>query len=53
MKLKVEQPAAGRPEVMGSHVEVDSDTTAKTEEDHLAGLMEEYRLDGTWVEHSQ
>jgi hypothetical protein len=39
----------GRLEGMGSPAEVDGDSTAKMEGDHVAGLKEGCRPSGTWV----
>jgi hypothetical protein len=50
MKLEVEQPVVGRLEGMGSPAEVDGDSTAKMEGDHVVGLKEGCRPGDTWVE---
>jgi hypothetical protein len=52
VELTVEQPATGRLEDMGPPIEVDSDSTATTEGDHVAGLKAECRPGGTWAEAS-
>jgi hypothetical protein len=49
----VEQLAIG---ILGGVVptaEVDADSTAEMEVDHMAGLEEECRPSNTWVEHPQ
>jgi hypothetical protein len=47
----VEQPAKSRLEDMGPPAEVDGDSTAETEGNHVAVLKEKCRSDGTWAEH--
>jgi hypothetical protein len=42
-----------RLEDMGPPAEVDGGSTAKTEGDHVAGLTQESRSGGTWVEWPQ
>jgi hypothetical protein len=49
-ELEVEQPAGGRPEDMWPPTEVDGDSTTETEGDNVAGMWEECRPSGTWVE---
>jgi hypothetical protein len=53
MELEVEQPATGRLEDVGPPAKVDGGSTAETEGDHIAGLKEECRPGGTWVECPQ
>jgi hypothetical protein len=45
----VEQTAAGRPEGVVPPPKVDGGSTAVMEGDHMASLMDECRLGGTWA----
>jgi hypothetical protein len=49
----VEQPAVGTLGGIVPTAEVDVDSTAEMEVDHMAGPKEGCRPSGTWVEHPQ
>jgi N-acetylneuraminic acid mutarotase len=51
MELKVEQPATGRWEDMGTPTEVDAGSTAVMKGDHVVGLKAECKPGSTWADH--